>query len=202
MFFKGYLYILLIAIAGLSFLPADNSKVKWLVLKGGTLNVAGSTNINTFSCIIPDYSIPDTLICYKNKGKDQSIAMTGLVSLPIFSFDCHNNMMTADLRKTLKAKDFPKLIIHFVSLRKFPELKTTPENITGMVYIELAGIAKKFEVNYTISMDEQKVIHLVGKRSVNFSDFHITPPRKLGGIIQTKDKLDVEFHLSLKNITI
>lgn len=184
----------------MSFLPADNIKVKWLVLKGATLNVAGSTNINTFSCIIPDYSIPDTLICYKNSGKDQSITMTGLVSLPIFSFDCHNNMMTADLRKTLKAKDFPKLIIHFISLRKFPELKTTPENITGMVYIELAGIAKKFEVNYTISMDEQKVIHLVGKRSVNFSDFHITPPRKLGGIIQTKDKLDVEFHLNFKNI--
>jgi len=200
MFFKGCLSILLISIAGTSFLPADNIKVKWLVLKGGTLNVAGSTNINTFSCIIPNYSIPDTLICYKNFGKDQSIAMTGLVSLPIFSFDCHNNMMTADLRKTLKAKDFPKLIIHFISLRKFPELKKTPENITGMVYIELAGITKKFEVNYTISMDDQKVIRLIGKRSVSFSDFHITPPRKLGGIIQTKDKLDVEFHLSLKNI--
>ena len=200
MFFKNYLYILLILVAGTSFLQAGHSKVKWLILKGATLNVAGSTNINTFSCIIPDYSIPDTLICYKNPGKELAIAMTGGVSLPIFSFDCHNNMMTADLRKTLKAKEFPKLNIHFISLRKFPELKTIPENITGMVYIELAGISKKFEVNYTISMDEQKVIHLVGKRSVNFSDFHITPPRKLGGIIQTKDKLDVEFHLRLKDI--
>lgn len=200
MFFKSYLYILLILVVGTSFVQSDTIKVKWLILKGGTLNVAGSTNINTFSCMIPDYANPDTLTCYRNSGRDQEIAMTGGVSLPIFSFDCHNNMMTADLRKTLKAKEFPKLIIHFISLRKFPELRATPENITGMVYIQLAGIEKKFEVNYTISMDEHKVIHLVGKRSVNFSDFKITPPRKLGGIIQTKDKLDVEFHLSLKNI--
>lgn len=202
MFLKTYLIILLIFLVGTAFQPADLIKAKWLVLKGGTLHVTGSTNINTFKCIIPDYSIPDTLTCFRPVGKELSIPMTGHVSLTIFSFDCHNNMMTADLRKTLKAKDFPKLNIYFLSLKKFPELKLVQESITGMVNIELAGITKKFEVNYTLYMDDQKVIHLVGTKSINFSDFNITPPRKLGGIIQTRDKLDVEFHLSLKNIAL
>ena len=49
-------------------------------------------------------------------------------------------------------------------------------------------------------MDNLKVIHLIGDRSVNFSDFNITPPRKLGGIIKANDRLDVEFGLDLTQI--
>jgi hypothetical protein len=201
MSYKNYLLILLIAIAGTAFLPVDPIKTKWLVLKGGVLRVNGSTNINTFNCTVPDYSNQDTLICSKGMSRDPAIIMTGHIGLPVFSFDCHNAMMTADLRKTLKAKTFPVLNIYFLSLKKFPELKTIQETISGWVNIELAGVTRKYEVIYTISMDEQKIIHLVGIKSVNFSDFNITPPKKLGGIIQTKDKLDVEFHLDLRNIS-
>ncbi len=200
MSFKTCLFIALLFIAGTAFLPPDAMKVKWLVLKSSVLRVDGSTNINTFNCMVPDYASQDTLTCTKNPGRDPGILMTGHLSLPVFSFDCHNSMMTADLRKTLKAKSFPMLNISFLSLKKFPELKTTPENISGWVNIELAGVMKKYEVSYTLSMDEQKIIHLVGTRSINFSDFNITPPKKLGGIIQTRDRLDVAFHLSLKNV--
>jgi hypothetical protein len=42
------------------------------------------------------------------------------------------------------------------------------------------------------------VINLVGTRKVNFSDFNLVPPRKIGGMIQTNNELDVEFNLRLK----
>ncbi|MDE3143285.1 MAG: YceI family protein, partial [Bacteroidota bacterium] len=118
----------------------------------------------------------------------------------IFGFDCHNTLMTADLRKTLRAKEFPKMKIHFLSLNKFPELRSTEETITGWVNIELSGVTKKFDVKFRFYTDDQKIIHLIGIRSINFSDFNLTPPRKLGGIIQTKDKLDVEFGLNFKTL--
>jgi hypothetical protein len=49
-------------------------------------------------------------------------------------------------------------------------------------------------------MDAQKVIHLLGVRDLNFSDFNLIPPRKLGGMIRTDDKLRVTFQLKMKAI--
>ena len=199
---KVITYCLILFVFGITFIAWTsgnaNLKIKWLILKGGSLKVNGSTNINTFSCIVADNTPIDTLICTVNK--DASVLMNGKISLDIYGFDCHNPMMTLDLRKTLKAKEYPSMRVNFLSLSKFPDLKATPEAIKGWVNIELSGVTKRYEVSYKFSMDNMKVIHLVGDRSVNFSDFNITPPRKLGGIIRANDRLDVEFSLDLKEV--
>src|SRR6187397_3190016 len=91
----------------------------------------------------------------------------------------HNRIMTADLRKTLKVNEFPKLVIRFISISKYPGTGNSDEITKGMVSIELAGISKVFEVDYKDGATESPYIVLVGSRKINFSDFNITPPRKL-----------------------
>jgi hypothetical protein len=170
---------------------------KWVISENSNLCVNGSTNINTFKCEILAYDHIDTITVSKNS---KGIALSGCISLNIESFDCHNSIMTHDLRKTLKESEFPKLQINFLSLNKLPDQTTRPEIITAMVDIEIAGVRKRFEINYQITQDAQKVIHLLGSRDVNFSDFNLTPPRKLGGMIRTNDKLSVDFHLKMKTM--
>jgi len=70
--------------------------------------------------------------------------------------------------------------------------------ITGEIEIEIAGIKKLYLINYEISADSAEVIHLLGSRDVDFSDFNMVPPKKLGGIIKAKDLLCVEFELKMK----
>jgi hypothetical protein len=170
---------------------------KWVISESSTLCVNGTTNINKFSCEILAYDKTDTLTINKNKS-DNAIVLSGNIGLSIKSFDCHNSIMTHDLRKTLKEDQYPMLHISFLSLNKLPDLSARPELITGMVDIEIAGVRKRFEVNYQITKDAQKAIHLLGSRDINFSDFNLKPPRKLGGMIKTNDKLSVNFHLNMK----
>ncbi|MCC8424912.1 YceI family protein [Mucilaginibacter sp. UR6-11] len=177
-------------------IPAAETK-KWVISETSNLSVNGTTNINKFTCDIPNYGKTDTLTLIKGKN-DKDLVLSGSVELKIQSFDCHNSMMTHDLRKTLKASTFPVLKINFLSLSKLPNLTMQPELITGLVDIEIAGVRKRFDVSYQISTDAQKGIHLVGTRDVNFSDFNLIPPRKLGGMIKTNDKLNVSFHLKIK----
>jgi hypothetical protein len=172
---------------------------KWVINQNSSLCVNGSTNINKFSCEILAYDKTDTLTLNESKG-DKEIALTGRIDLGVKSFDCHNSMMTSDLRKTLKEKQFPMLHIIFLSLNKLPNLAARPEPVTGLVNIEIAGVSKRFEINYQITQDEQKIIHLLGSRDINFSDFNLIPPRKLGGMIKTNDKLSVDFKLNIKTI--
>jgi hypothetical protein len=190
-----FLLILLFVLSG--FTPADNGRAIWVVLQGSSLTVNGSTNINTFQCVIPNYSMPDTVSLLRSSQKGVQLPMNGRLNLNVEDFDCHNKMMTSDLRKTLKAKTYPVLTVRFVSVNGFPDLKN-PAKITGIVDITLAGVTKRFEINYLFSSEEKQQIQLKGDQLIHFSDFNLTPPSKLGGVIKAKNELKVEFILHLK----
>jgi len=197
----SWTFLLFIALSGFIVpgrKPGTTETRKWVVSESSNLSVNGTTNINKFACEIPAYDRTDTLFL-KNKS-DKEVALSGNIDLKVQSFDCHNSIMTHDLRKTLKETQFPLLHISFLSLNKLPVLTAGSETITGLVDIEIAGVRKRVEVNYQISEDAQKIIHLLGSRDVNFSDFNLVPPRKLGGMIQTNDKLSVGFHLKIKQL--
>jgi hypothetical protein len=176
---------------------ATSAQTKWLISESSSLSVNGSTNVNKFSCNIPNCDQQDTLTVWES---EKGIRLSGSINPAILSFDCHKAMMTRDLQKTLKAKDYPRLHIHFLSLSELPKLSGKPVAIAGRVEIEIAGIKKCYTINYQISADTARMIHLVGSRGLNFSDFKLIPPRKLGGMIKTKDQLTVEFNLNMKNI--
>lgn len=168
-------------------------------MKGGSLKVDGSTNINKFSCIIANHTKSDTISIYKDPAKEV-LPLSGVIKLDVQNFDCHNPVMTGDLRKTLKAKQFPQLSVRFLNLSKYPNLNSRQDLIKGAVAIEIAGVTKRVEVDYKIVSTGGSIINLIGSRQVNFSDFNIIPPRKIGGMIQTNNELSVVFNLRIKVI--
>lgn len=187
------LFILLIQ-TGFSY-DSKPAVIKWVISKECSLRVNGSTNVNKFDCVISAYYKPDTITFFQN-ASSETIKMTGSMKLDIASFDCHNPMMTADLRKTLKAKEYPKLTIRFLSINKYPD--DNHQKIKGQVAIELAGVNKRFDIDYTLKKEGANALTLTGARVIKFSDFSIIPPRKLGGMIQTNDDLNIEFNLKMK----
>jgi hypothetical protein len=196
-FLRGLLLFSLMGV--MAWMPAGKPKrtTQWAVSGTSSLQVKGSTNVNKFGCEISAYDRLDTLEVTENGN---AVALTGSLQLSLQHFDCHNPVMTRDLRKTLKADQFPMLCINFLSLNKLPALSQKPVPITGWVDIELAGARKRVEVKYQISVDAQNVIHLVGLREVSFSDFNLTPPSKFKGMVQTHQKLVISFHLKLKEV--
>jgi hypothetical protein len=195
--YKTLLLFVIILLPMFSFRPGNAFPVKWVLTKECSLKVNGSTNINKFSCIIPEYIKPDTLTLSK-ENSNPLIKITGSMALSVQNFDCRNPMMTSDLRKTLKAKVFPEMTIKFINLSKYPDPNAKDEAIKGAVTIELAGVTKRFEVDYKYIMNGNGALKLIGTKQVNFSDFNLIPPRKIGGMIRTNNELNVEFLLNVK----
>lgn len=195
---RNWLYCVMLFILPGFQRPEGAGAVSWVVMPGSSLSVNGSTNVNTFQCEIINYSEPDTLVCNPSV-RGQVLPMQGRLVLNIESFDCHNKMMTNDLRKTLQYKNYPHLSIRFLSLNSFPDFRN-PARINGVVDISLAGVTKRFEIAYLFTSDASQTIHLKGERVVSFTDFNLSPPSKLGGIIRAKDELRVAFRLNLKPV--
>jgi YceI-like domain len=172
--------------------------VRWAVQQNSNLSVQGSSNVNRFSCIIKSIGICDTLFVTDNNAT--AVALKGCLKIDVLAFNCHNSLIQKDLRKTLKAEEYPKMTIRFLSLKKMPLLTRQSEAITGWVEVELAGTKKVMELNYLFVTNTAGDILLNGARKFCFSDFSLQPPRKMAGLVKIKDEFDVQFQLVLRRV--
>jgi hypothetical protein len=172
--------------------------VRWVVEKNSTLRVEGKSNINSFTCNIKEYAEKDTIVVV-NRGTKQ-IRLFGELQMDVLSFNCHSHLITNDLRKTLKAEEYPKFIIRFLSIQSMPAFQDKSELINGWIEVELAGVVKRFELSYLFSKEKPGTIKLNGGRSFCFSDFNLFAPQKLAGLVKIKDDFKVNFQLRLRSI--
>lgn len=176
------------------------NKEIWLVKSQSTLKVDGKTNINSFNCVVKSYNREDTMVCNKSLSIDASYDVTSQLIIPIEYFDCHHNIMTRDLQKTLKASTYPNMVIDFNHFSMLPSESIHIGKFLGNADIRLAGQTKNYTIYFTSRTLDNHSIELIGRKSIQFSDFRLVPPSKLGGTIKVKDQLDVEFKLYLFRI--
>ncbi|GEO11565.1 YceI family protein [Segetibacter aerophilus] len=173
---------------------------KWAVQKSSTLRIQGLSNVNNFGCDITGYYQPDTLICFEENPLNKTVPLKGALEIDVFNFDCHNKRLTSDLRKTLKAKEYPKLVIRFLSLERNPVMRNSKDVLKGTVQVELAGSSKCFDIFYTFEKTETSFIKLNGNQNFSFADFKLSPPSKLAGLVKVKDRFVVDFNLLLQPV--
>src|SRR5688500_12625081 len=108
------------------FNPINVSVEKWVIEKNSSLSIEGKSNVNNFKCDIVEYLNRDTILLFKdNSGEQKPILTKGGLSININRFDCHQNYVTADLKKTLKAKEDPYMKVNLVS---FGYIKSNQSN--------------------------------------------------------------------------
>ncbi|MEJ5995260.1 YceI family protein [Pedobacter sp. Du54] len=175
--------------------PVFGKSSKWVISKSSSLAVNGSTNVNRFSCAIVQYPKTDTV----RSSQDQKnvFSLSGEINIEVKNFNCNNSLMTQELRKTLKETQFPTLQVRFLSLKATPASIQSRDFARGLVEIEIAGIAKRFEIDYQLSFDKN-TMYFTGCQLINFSDFKLEPPKKMGKLIQAKDQLKVVFFLKME----
>ena len=177
--------------------PIDGfSVVKWSVEKSSSLRILGSSNLHDFQCDALGYATTDTISFIANNNNSGKILLKGALKIEINSISCHNFIITRNFKSTLKSNEHPYLIVKFLSLERLPDFSNHKDNLKGIVEIELGGVAKKFEIPYKIQKNGQVVI-LNGQRNFTFSDFEITPPSILGGLVKIYNKFNVEFNLKM-----
>ena len=182
--------------------PPKGEKSNWVVLKSSSLEITGRTNVNHFSCGVPQYTEADTLRFLAEGATEHvtGIRLSGTLRLDIDQFDCRSRVMTSEFKKALQYGRYPQLTIHFISLEKMPGFSSRPEIIKGQVEIGLAGVTKSFEIDYTASRSDRCAVELTGVRPLSFYDFRLKPPHKMGGLVKVNDSLRVRFTLCLRQV--
>jgi hypothetical protein len=143
------------------------------------VKINGSTNVNGFQCVNSKFK-NDGAYSFSEKNLPNII-------LKVTDFDCGNKMMTKDFQKILNAEKYPEMTIKFIKFTK------NQKNFIAVVEVKMMNQSRRYNVEFELENNK-----MIGKKNVKFSDFNITPPKKMGGMIVVKDDLDLTFSLSTK----
>ena len=169
-----------------------------IVKPQSTLTIEGKTNISGFTCAIRQYCGTDTLVLHEGGKSVRPVFVKGAVGLDVSAFDCGISMITADFRKTIRASEYPQIIIDFISFERAPTYGNGEERFNGVLKISLTGVTRLFEIPCVIGAQPDGSIHLTGERNLKFSDFRLIPPTHMLGSVQVQEELHVRFHLVLE----
>ena len=164
---------------------------QWIIDSSSQLLIHGKSNVNSFTCSIPYYSHIDTL--HYAVINTKLIFSDNKMVIPIRDFNCGNNVITKDLRRTVKAADNPYLSIAFVSMN------TNAHGSTAEMKITLAGVTKLASIEF-IQTTKGQLLQLIGKHTVAFNDFGLVAPKHVFGLVKVQQELNVEFNLLIKTI--
>jgi hypothetical protein len=171
----------------------------WQVERQSRLVIRGNSNITAFSCDASEYKRSDTL-ALRRSVENGSLAFNGQLALQLIDLNCHNGIITSDLRKTLRVDEYPSLEIRFLSMEN-----TAIEHLGAglpvmcQLQIGLAGSSRIFNLPFYISSRNGQTC-MKGSKTFCFKDFNLSPPSRLGGLVKVKDEFLVEVNLLLNRI--
>ena len=151
-------------------------------LKDSELRITGKTNVNSFSCKFnTDYLRPCQNISIQG-NEDEILFKNALLILKAKGFDCGSGGINNDFQKLLKTNEYPQIIL---------ELKKavfTANEILATVAISMAGKKREYEVPVLFGQH-----HFKGILQLKLSDYELSLPKKLFGLIAVKDQIVISF---------
>jgi hypothetical protein len=157
------------------------------------LVINGESNINRFSFSF--LSRPDNLessFNYRSRENGTEIL------IPLREFQASNPHMYNDFLQQLHESEFPYMSILFPHLDP-GKLETVPNGTEQKVLITLAGVARQYTVDCDLVTCGDR-FSIRGSEKIMLTDFKISPPEKLNGLIKVKNEITVSFGIILNFI--
>lgn len=174
---------------------ALSENVTVIIEQGSHLEINGSTNVNTFSCHYQGQIGQDTMNVRFTQVDNGTLHLNhARLTVDIGSFDCGNQVMNKDFRNLLEYEHFPHLNLNIISL-KLSEQK--PGKALARVSFTIAGEEEVYDVPVNInSASELETYH--GEKSLDITDFNLTPPRKFLGMVIVDKEVSIDFRIKLR----
>ena len=176
--------------------------IKVLVQPQSMLQIQGKTNVNSFQC----YCAPPASVVgfnVESSSETQKInfkkaALTVLTK----SLDCRHKIMNRDMYQTLKAEHYPTITLSISQVLIPIHSINARWKLTGPIateaYLTLAGMKRKIDLLVTISQPFSNIYRFTAKKSLLLTDFGLTPPTALMGMVKVKNEiiLDIDLYIS------
>lgn len=177
------------------------------IAEGSYLVLRGNTNVNQFRCSFEKPIYGDTLAVRWSEKEGQVFFEGAILNLNVDQFECGNRMMNKDFQQLLMAEDFPFITIELRSANLSDSVEM-PFSLSQMdahslltgLNITVAGAKKQYAVPVTVNSKKGSYTYS-GALSIDITDFGLTPPSRLLGMIVVEEKIEIAFYIKTRIIS-
>lgn len=183
--------------------PSDTVRLD--VQRGSRLWIEGTSNVHDWSCKATTFDARiDIDSSYALRGESQLVAeIVRRVSVKVAVRDlkCGNRKMDHDLYNALKASDpsVPSNILGIFNAAAGAATRGTNLETEGTVAV--AGVENKVRVRITMEHLGDGTVKARGSVPILMTDFGVTPPTGLFGLIKSRNEVVVKFDLVIASPT-
>ncbi|MBD3616095.1 MAG: YceI family protein [Gracilimonas sp.] len=160
------------------------------------LSIKGKSNVNEFRCQA-EHDLQQDSLNYSYQVEADTVTVNGvLLALEIDQFDCGKRAINRDFRSTLKYKEYPFIEIILNELVLDEATGIVPQE--AKVTIRIAGVERKYTVPLNTFSSSEEDFTVGGNKVLYMTDFGLTPPSPMLGLIKVEDELDIEFDLVIR----
>ena len=108
-----------------------------------------------------------------------------------------SSKMDKKIYEALKADDNPDITFNFLHINSYPtEANGYMMNATGTLTI--CGVPKEESLNVQVKINDNNSISFSGSKKLKMTDFKISPPTAMMGMLKTGNDLEIKFECSMK----
>jgi len=157
------------------------------------LVINGESNINRFRFSFLS-NAGDTAYSYRSRTGENGIE----ILIPLREFQASNPRMYNDFLQEVHEREYPNISI-FLPHMSQDKLEAMATGAEQKVLITMAGVAKQYTVDCDlVNCGDRLAIR--GSQMIRLTDFKISPPEKLNGLIKVKNEIKVSFGIILNFI--
>jgi hypothetical protein len=119
-----------------------------------------------------------------------------VMEIPVRSLKSDSGTLDEHLKSALKAETFPTIKGSIRSYKVTQENHGGPLYVTASVDLTIAGTMKTVPVDAVLSEDGEK-IRVKGEKRLLMTDFGVTPPTLMLGVLKTDNEIKIRFDLLL-----
>lgn len=166
------------------------NKTKVRISPKSEITINGKSNVNSFQCKYNSNYLEDEILVTTIKNNDTKITLSNAkIAIKSKGFDCKNKMITKDFKTILKADDYDNINI------ELKELDINNNCLMTKLNIEIAGKSKEYVIPMAFN---EKNNNVKGTLRLNIKDFNLKSPKKIFGLIEVNDNVDINFNLFLQ----
>jgi hypothetical protein len=179
----------------------DFKNISYQIRPSSTLEVNGKTNINSFSCASKEQFSKKKLSYKIEEGLPIIHFQNTALKINTLQLDCGRKLITKDLHKLLKIKEYPEITISLIEA-----INADCNDLTACD----RWVDFEIRTDITITCETQAVIipaqvkkidvdsyRVVGNTSLQLCAFKLEPPTAMMGLVKVDDVIEINFDLYL-----
>ena len=180
---------------------AGTTPFSYSLLQGSKVSILGATNVNEFTCFSDETYSQHSANLFINDLKNNITFRDVILNVKTQSLQCGNEVMNRNLYQTLSEDKYPFIIVELeqAGTKDGQPISTSQwTHMMGKVYITLADKRRVQQIDFAAKQNGDGLYHFIGQHNISLSQYNLTPPTALFGLVKVKDIITVKFDLLVK----